>query len=274
MAKKWQLQLILFLSVAGFLISLYLVQNHYAGATQGSVCDFGETISCSLVNTSIYSELWNVPVALLGVLWFIVAILLAWKGLKKPAVSVSLLVGWSVLGLLSVIYFVAVEIILKALCPFCTLIHVVVVVILLLSIYLYRKENKPTARELRRTALRWSSVVVVITALLLVLFNLSFGAEENYDEAAKCLTEKGVKMYSSFRCGVCAKTKNMFGDSFQYIAEIECHPQGPNTEFERCLQKQITGTPTWILEPGGQEVKRHTGFLSLEELEEFAGCTS
>ena len=79
-------------------------------------------------------------------------------------------------------------------------------------------------------------------------------------------------MYGSFRCGVCAKTRAMFDDSFQYINEIECHPQGENPQTERCIEKRIEGTPTWILEPEGKELKRHTGFLSVEELKEFAGC--
>ena len=69
-------------------------------------------------------------------------------------------------------------------------------------------------------------------------------------------------MYSSFRCGFCAKTRKMFGDSFQYINEIECHPQGENAQTDLCLQKGVENTPTWILEPNGEEVKRHTGFLS------------
>ena len=79
-------------------------------------------------------------------------------------------------------------------------------------------------------------------------------------------------MYGSFRCGVCAKTRAMFGDSFQYINEIECHPQGENSQTELCLKKGIEGTPTWILEPDEIELKRQLGFLSIEELKEFSGC--
>ena len=79
-------------------------------------------------------------------------------------------------------------------------------------------------------------------------------------------------MYGSFKCGICAKTRKMFGDSFQYINEIECHPQGENPQTELCVEKGIPGTPTWILEPNGILKKRATGFLSIEDLREFSGC--
>ena len=71
MKKNILVKTILVLSLIGFIISLYLVKNHYEGSQQGSFCDFNAVASCSIVNTSIYSELFNVPVALLGALWFL-----------------------------------------------------------------------------------------------------------------------------------------------------------------------------------------------------------
>ena len=59
----------------------------------------------------------------------------------------------------------------------------------------------------------------------------------------------------------------------KYINKIECHPNGPNSQTELCQQKQIEGTPTWTIEQNGKEVKRHPGFLTLDELREFAGCS-
>jgi len=107
----------------------------------------------------------------------------------------------------------------------------------------------------------------------LIIFNFPVGEKEDHTELAKCITESGVNMYGSFRCGICAKTRAMFGESFQYINEIECHPQGENPQTELCISKNLQGTPTWILEPNGEEVNRHNGFLSIEELKEFSGCT-
>ena len=76
-----KLHAISILSIIGLLTSLYLVYNHYAPPQAGSFCDFGETISCSLVNTSVYSELFGVPVALFGAVWFIIFGLLSWKAM-------------------------------------------------------------------------------------------------------------------------------------------------------------------------------------------------
>lgn len=265
------LKIIIFLSIMGLLISIYLTQNHFAPPSQGALCDFGETLSCSLVNTSVYSELWNVPVALLGAFWFIITFFLAWNALKKE-IYISLIFGWSILGFLSVIYFVIAEIILKALCLFCTVVHIIIILILILSLILYKGQKvKSLSTQIRKTFLLWIIFVMVTTLILFLYFNLS-SSKENYDHLTKCLTEKGVVFYGSFRCGVCAKTKAMLGDSFQHIKEIECHPQGPNAQTELCIQKQIKGTPTWILEPNGIEIKRHLGFLSAEELKLFGGC--
>jgi len=118
----------------------------------------------------------------------------------------------------------------------------------------------------------FASLVVVLVLVALVLFNIPTSQDVDYESLAKCVNDKGVNMYGSFRCGVCAKTRAMFGDAFQYINEIECHPQGENSQTELCLDKEIEGTPTWILEPNGEEEDRRIGFLTAVELAEFAGC--
>ena len=94
----------------------------------------------------------------------------------------------------------------------------------------------------------------------------------NLDSFAQCLKEKGVKMYGSYICSACLATKKMFGSSFEYIEEIECHPKGPNPQTDLCLKKDIKKTPTWILEKDNQEIGRFAGFQSLEDLSEFSGC--
>jgi len=272
-SKTKILKIIIILSIIGLVVSLYLVKNHYADPTKGSLCDMSESISCSLVNTSTFSELFNVPVALLGVLWFLVLIIFSWKALKKDGALLAMMLGWGILGILFVIYFVIAEIILRSICPFCTLVHVIVIAIFILLWVLYRaQEIKPTKNAILKALMPWIILIILINIIPLVLFNISSSEKEDYSALAQCITEKGVNMYGSFRCGVCAKTRAMFGDSFKYINEIECHPQGENAQTELCLEKGIEGTPTWILEPDGVELKRQLGFLSIEELKEFSGC--
>ncbi|HLC75176.1 MAG TPA: vitamin K epoxide reductase family protein [Candidatus Nanoarchaeia archaeon] len=267
MKKKRLLKSFIVLSLVGILISLYLVQNHYAPPSQGSFCDLGETLSCSLVNTSVFSELFHVPVALLGALWFFSLIIFSWKALSDDK-FIPVILGWSVVGVLSIVYFVIAEIILQAVCPLCTAVHVIVLFVFIASILLYKRSKV----KLNLTKVSsWIVFVGIINIIPFILFNVG-GETENYDALAQCMTQKGVLMYGSFRCGICAKTRAMFGDSFQYIKEIECHPQGKNPQTELCLEKKIEGTPTWMLVENGVE-KRAVGFLSIDELRTFSGCT-
>lgn len=64
----------------------------------------------------------------------------------------------------------------------------------------------------------------------------------NYDEFAKCLTEKGAVMYGAEWCTHCKEQKAAFGDSFKYIKYIEC-PEN----ILLCTDKGINGYPTWII---------------------------
>ncbi|MBI2558124.1 hypothetical protein HYW20_02270 [Candidatus Woesearchaeota archaeon] len=94
----------------------------------------------------------------------------------------------------------------------------------------------------------------------------------NLDSFAQCLKEKGVKMYGSYICSACLATKKMFGSSFEYVEEIECHPKGPNPQTDLCLKRDIKKTPTWILEKEGTEINRLEGYQTFELLGEFSGC--
>ena len=274
-SKKLLLQVVLVLGIVGLLTSIYLTSNHYSTVEGGSACDFSEHVSCSLVNSSTFSEMFNVPVAIFGVVWFIVLVLLVIKSLMDTKSALELpLVIWSLVGLLSVIYFVIAEIILQALCPFCTVVHVIVLLILGLSIWMCKGDKKATLKKFKVGNYRgWIALTIILNLLPLLYFNVFAGEQEDHSSLAQCITESGVDMYGSFRCGICAKTRSMFGDAFEGINEIECHPQGEDSEWELCQEKKISGTPTWIKEVDGLEIDRHTGFLSINELREFSGCT-
>jgi len=272
--RKLYLKIIIVLALIGLATSVYLVQNHFAPPKEGALCDLGETISCSLVNTSVFSELFNIPVAFLGGLWFVVLLMMAWKSLGKDNSLPKIMFLWSIIGFLFVIYMIIAELILKAICPFCTVVHVIVLIILFLSYRLYKSQkSQPHKKEFSKKLRNWIIFIVIINLLPLWIFNTGTnGADGQYDALAQCLSDKEINMYSSFRCGFCARTKSNFGSSMQYINEIECHPQGPNSQIDLCTSKDISGTPTWILEPSGVEVKRNTGYLTIDELRTFSGC--
>ena len=94
-----------------------------------------------------------------------------------------------------------------------------------------------------------------------------------YDDFAKCVKDSGLKMYGSMTCSVCARQKRLFGSAFKYIGEIECHPRGENPQTELCFEKEISKTPTWILEDGDLEIKKLEGYQTIETLSEVSGCS-
>ena len=260
---------LLVLSIIGVVTSGYLTYDHYAAGN--SFCDISATVSCSLVNSSAFSELFNIPVAALGILWFVYLFLFSCKLLKKddPVFKKGLLY-LSLLGLGFIIYMVIAEIILQALCPTCTFIHILVLIILGISLYLNKGVKKQ--KELKDKLGGYIFSAIVAFVVIFIIFNIPWNLGQNYDEVAKCITEKEVNMYGSFKCGVCNKIRGDFGESFQYMHEVECHPDGEHSQWELCQEKAIEGTPTFILEPNGVEEKRYQGYLSPENIAKFAGC--
>lgn len=88
------------------------------------------------------------------------------------------------------------------------------------------------------------------------------------DGFAKCLTDKGVKMYGAWWCPHCADQKELFGDAFQYVNYVECSPPGQKTQTDVCKQAGLKGYPTWQFADGS----RAEGTVHLESLSEKTGC--
>lgn len=87
-----------------------------------------------------------------------------------------------------------------------------------------------------------------------------------------CLKDAGVEMYGSITCSVCERQRKLFGASFEHVEEIECHPHTEGNQAERCLDRNIEITPTWILEQDDKEVKRLKGYQTFGDLASFSGC--
>lgn len=90
-----------------------------------------------------------------------------------------------------------------------------------------------------------------------------------YDDEAKCLAEKGAKMYGAWWCPHCKKQKDDFGKSFKYINYVECAVGQPGSgQVKECDDAGIKSYPTWKF-PDGTVFE---GEQSIQKLAETAKC--
>lgn len=120
------------LSVIGLGFASYLAYEHFAAESfQGCVLGGG----CQQVTTSSYASFLGIPVVIPGVFYFVVSI-----GLHLPASwrSSNIWLGrarwaWSVVGMISVFYLIYGELSVGAICMYCTGVHVVTFLLLVLT---------------------------------------------------------------------------------------------------------------------------------------------
>ena len=109
--------------------------------------------------------------------------------------------------------------------------------------------------------------IIIVATVLVVFFIFIILPKEEEEKAsesfARCLTEKGAKMYGTEWCSHCKAQKEKFGESFEFIDYIDC-----DMNKDMCNVEKISGYPTWKIMgqsfPGGK---------TLEELSELSGCT-
>lgn len=130
--------------LVGLGVSIYLTFVHYAAAQL--VCTVSGAVNCERVLSSPYSVIGGtgLPTSLAGIAWFAVAAILAalrWRDPSFPNAGRAQ-VAWSIVGLLTILYLVFVEIVLiGAICVWCTVAHVMVLVIFLLTVTIRAPER-------------------------------------------------------------------------------------------------------------------------------------
>ncbi len=122
-----------------------------------------------------------------------------------------------------------------------------------------RKESLKTnkIRNLKKFGI-YGGIFIIIIALISFIVVSSSKKPGQYDNFAKCLTEKGAIMYGAIEwCEYTKEQANMFGKSFKYV-NYKDYKEGSD----------ISITPTWIID--GQKYERVQSFQKLSEL---TGCT-
>lgn len=237
-----------------------------------SFCDIAAGFSCSSVNTSKYSEIFGMPMAFMGVGYFIALLGYTFmkkkKGKKQSDID-RLLLFATIFVLIPSAYLTLVEIfILKNICVFCEFSKVLM--LLVAGILFWKLKAGKAVPKMEQLG----AVVVIGAFAAGVTWYIQSAPDRlnSYDNLAQCMTENNVVMYGSMTCAVCARTKDTFGASFEYIHEVECHPRGENPQVDLCLSKKVQKTPTWTIEVDGVELDRTTGFEGVQALARFAGC--
>lgn len=136
------------LSIAGLGVSIYLTIIHYSTALS-LVCPESGTINCEKVITSPESVVFGIPVAVLGLAFYVFLVAAtspwAWRA-AKPTLPVSFLAGkpalyWArlasmIVGIVFVLYLIYSELFtIKAICLWCTSVHVITFFLFVLIVF-------------------------------------------------------------------------------------------------------------------------------------------
>ena len=125
------------LSVAGVAVSIYLTVLHFIGFAPA--CPATGPVNCEAVLSSPYAVIagTTVPTSAAGIAWFAISAVLWVRGFGR------VLLAWSALGLVTVLYLVFVEIVrIGAICLWCTAAHVLVVAVLLIAVTMWQNRER------------------------------------------------------------------------------------------------------------------------------------
>jgi hypothetical protein len=140
-----------------------------------------------------------------------------------------------------------------------------------------RRERQAREAQVQEPARRDPAFLrkVIIGVAIVAAFGAAyyFGYQRRahrYDAFARCLTEKGVKMYGAYWCPHCSDQKKLFDASFQFAPYIECGVPGNTAKMQQvCTDAAIKHFPTWQFPPVGERIE---GEMPLEDLSMKTGC--
>jgi uncharacterized membrane protein len=124
-------------SVLGLGVAGYLTFEHYTSSMSLACSDNG-IVNCLKVTTSSYSSVAGVPVAVLGLVYFAVMLVLQLPPMwQRPERGVRVArLAWCVVGLGMVFYLLYAELFaIDAICLWCTSVHVLTLVLFGSTVY-------------------------------------------------------------------------------------------------------------------------------------------
>lgn len=138
------------LSVAGLAVAIYLTIAHYTTAAVLACSDSG-LVNCAQVTTSQWSRIAGVPVAVLGLAYFVAMVPLnlpaAWRSGDRRIHQARLVMAAAGMGF--VLWLVYAEFLLiHAICLWCTVVHVLTFALFVLVVLTWNQPRQaPAARR-------------------------------------------------------------------------------------------------------------------------------
>ena len=253
---------ILGLAGLGVLLTGYLTLVAWLGE-HPAYC--GADSECDLVQSSRWSTLFGIPMALWGLGTYTLLAGLAWRLRSRPSAwRAALLVagiGAGVSWFLTLVSVLQIE----ATCGYC-LASFVLMNVLLVIVLLRRPSRMPEHAWRKALPLPAGAAVAVVLGLQLHfsgVFDPAAGPEDPHLRAlATHLHDSGARFYGAYWCPACQEQKKLFTASVDRLPYIECTPEGRGgARAVDCLTQNIEQYPTWIID--GQ---RHTGVVGVERL--------
>ncbi len=135
--RAWSQVFLLVCSLIGAVVTIYLTVVHYNEAVP-LFCSGSGLVNCGLVLSSPYGVVFgtSIPTSLPGLAWCLVMAALAIVGLRaQPRWLRPAQFTWALIGLLTALYLVYVEIVrLHAICAWCSALHVLILLMFLVTL--------------------------------------------------------------------------------------------------------------------------------------------
>lgn len=264
---KKDINLIKLLAFVGLIISAYLSFKNLGGSDL-NFCITGK--ECDLVNNSIYSRIFGIPVSVIGLAGYILILIVSFYSFTKRK-KWNLLYYFTVIGTSFSLYLTYVEVFkIKAICSFCVASLIIILTIFIILI------SKKTLMSPKSSFGKLVIVAIVFASIVIYGANSIqssqdfIGDSNSYQIAlAKHLGGIGAKMYGSYKCPHCLDQKKDFGSAFNFIEYVECNNRGANANPSLCFAKGINAYPTWEIKG-----KYYQGQYKLSKLAEMSGFES
>ena len=147
MKRETLLSCMLGLAVIGLIDAWYLADMAYTGGSLA--CSIAGLSGCNVVAQSEYSRFLGQPLAVYGVAFYSLFLVVAIYKFARPSLFLAkLILAFGILGALSSIYFLYIQtFLIKALCVYCIGSALVAFILCILAVYLVRLSHRKTAEK-------------------------------------------------------------------------------------------------------------------------------